>query len=298
MNSDWYKPNAKGLLLYASALVVALNLLPMPQFRYSAMDFTGGISWPRPWALAAVAIALALYALSMRAGRALPRQGAARSLTGPCAIVPLGVFAAAVVGLAIYEPPELHGDLERHLFLQGSTDLGGGTTFAAVVALYVLFGFTAAWHLVLVLARRPPIPSFGRALLAALWTLKFHLLVFAVAGTAPWSYDARVAPNDFRNLFLLAACVYAASIVWIVVLRNLRLPLPARLALAPLFTALWLVVGSDGNTARAGQHVCAGQNPHPIVRGARHGLMLRWHRLCDDALGDIPRHPAPQSDSR
>ena len=86
MNAAWYKPNPKGFLIYASALVVALNLLPSPQFRYSAMDRTAGVSWPWPWTLTALALALALYVLSMRAGRALPRQGAARALTGPYAI--------------------------------------------------------------------------------------------------------------------------------------------------------------------------------------------------------------------
>lgn len=289
MNSAWYKPNAKGFLIYASSLVVALNLLPTPQFRYSAMSRTAGVSWPWPWALAAIVMSLALYALSMRAGRALPRQGAARALTGPYAMIPLGVLVAFVIGFFIYRPPELHGHLERHLFLQGNTDLGGGTTFAAVVALYAVFGFTSAWHLVFEFARRPPIPSFVRALLTAIWTLKFHLLLFVVAGSAPWGYDARVTPNDFRNLFLLAALVYAAGIVWIVALRNLRMPLAVRLTLAPLFTALWIVAGSDGNTARAGQLVQAGQDPQPIVRGIRHGLMLRWHHLCDSTLGDISR---------
>ena len=63
--------------------------------------------------------------------------------------------------------------------------------------------------------------------------------------------------------------------------------LTARLALAPLFVVLWLVLGSDGNTARAGQIVYAGQDPQPIVRGVRHGVMLAWHRLCDGVLGDI-----------
>ena len=287
MQSAWIKPNLNGLLIFLSAGFVALNLLPMPALSYSAMDFRASVSWPWPWALAATALFLLLYALSMRLGATLPRPGAARLLTGPLLIIPQGLLIGIAIGMFLYEPPEIHGDLTRHLFLQGNTDWGGGCLFAGIIALYVVFGFTAAWHLALALQDRPAARSFGRALLQALWILKFHILLFVVAGTACWNYDARVTPNDFRNLFLFAALVYAGSVFWIVALRNLRLPLAARLALAPLFTILWLIVGADGNTARAGQLVQAGQDPRPVVRGVRHGLMLSWHRLCDAALGDI-----------
>jgi hypothetical protein len=291
MTSAWIKPNLKGVMLFLSALFVALNLLPMPSFRYSAMNYHASVSWPWPWALAAIVLAILLYTLSMRLGSGLPRQGAVRVLTGPLLIIPLGLLIAIVIGFVVYVPPEIHGDLERHLFLQGSTDLGGGCLFAGTVALYVFFGFTSAWHLALSLKEFPGPSSFGRALLTSLWTLKFHILFFIVAGTTCWNYDARVAPNDFRNLFLFAALVYALSILWIVALRNVHLPLSARLALAPLFTVLWLILGSDGNTARAGQLVQAGQDPQPIVRSVRHGIMLSWHGRCDSALGDIGNKP-------
>lgn len=284
--SPWLKPNLKGFLLWGSFLFFALNLLPMPMVSYSAMTCRGSVSWPWPWALAAAAISAALYALSMRIGSSLPRAGAARTLTGPVPLVPLAVLLAIAVGKFLYVPPEIHGDLEKHLFLQGSTDWGGGALFAAFVSLYVFFGFAASWHLALALRDEPDLP-FGKALLRSLWILKFHLLLFAVAGTAPWRYDARVTPNDFRNLFLFASLVYSASVVWIVALRRARIPLPLRLAAAPAFVLLWLLLGSDGNTARAGQLVQAGQDPLPVVRGVRHGIMLSWHRLCDGLLGDV-----------
>lgn len=290
MCSPWLQPNLKGLLLFFSTLTIALNLLPMPTFGYSAMTYRASVSWPWPWTLLAIVLALVLYSCSMRLGAALPRQGAARTFTGPFLLIPLGLLVAIGIGFFFYVPPELHGDPERHLFLQGSTDMGGGRLFAGIIALYVFFGFTSAWHLALSLESLPPSVSFGRALLHSLWILKYHLLLFIVAGTACWPYDRLVTPNDFRNLFLLAALLYALSILWITALRNPRLPRPLRLALAPLFIVLWLVAGSDGNTARAGQLVYVGQDPLPIVRGHRHALLLSWHRLCDASLGDIPPH--------
>ena len=211
----------------------------------------------------------------------------AQFLLGPWMILPQSVLVAGYVGGRLYVPPEMHGHLERHLFLQGNTDWGGGCLFAGTIALYVAFGFTAAWYLVLALRQDGPPASFGRTLLRALWRLKFHVLAFILGGTANWEYDASVAENDYRNLFLFAALVYALSVLLVVGLQATRLSTRARLALAPLCTVLWLVVGSDGNTARAGQLVQSGEDPQPIVRSVRHGIMLSWHHLCDAALGDI-----------
>ncbi len=144
MTSPYLKPNLKGFLIFLSTVFVALNLLPMPNFGYSAMTYRFSISWPWPWALAAIGIAVVLYLLSMRLGAALPHQGSLRLLTGPLLIIPLGLLIAIAVGFFIYVPPEIHRNLERHLFLQGSTDLGGGCLFAGTTSLYVFFGFTAA----------------------------------------------------------------------------------------------------------------------------------------------------------
>lgn len=208
-------------------------------------------------------------------------------LVGPWLIIPTG-FVFALLSLLIYgDPPEIHGHLERALFLQGNTDMGGGCLFAATVGLYVTFGFTAAWYLILKLQESTTPAPFGMALLKALWFLKFHIITFIIGGTANFGYDARVTPNDFRNMFLLALVIYTLSILLIVQLHRTHIPLAPRLVLAPLFTILWLIVGSDGNTARAGQLVQSGQDPQPITRGTRHAIMLSWHRLCDSAFGDI-----------
>ena len=223
----------------------------------------------------------------MRLGSTLPQQGSLRMLTGPLLIIPLSLLLAIVTGGFLYVPPEITGRPEHLLFLQGSTDMGGGCLFAALVTLYVFFGFTASWHLALMLHDLPTSLPFGKAILKSLWILKFHLLFFIVASPCLWAYDAAIIPNDFRNISLFAALVYTLSILWVVALRNVRLRLRTRLLLAPLFTMLWLVLGSDGNTVRAGQIVYAYQNPQPIVRGFRHSLMLNWHHFCDSTLGDL-----------
>ena len=251
------------------------------------MTYRFSVSWPWPWTIAAIGITLLLYAVSMRWGSALPRQGSLRMLTSPLLIIPMGLILIIVTAGFLYVPPEITGHPEHLLFLQGSTDMGGGCLFAALVTLYVFFGFTAAWHLTLRLHDVPTPLSYGKAILNSVWILKFHLFFFIVASPCLWKYDRMVVPNDFRNIFLLAAFVYALSILWIVALRNIRLSMQTRLTLAPLFTVLWLVMGSDGNTARAGQMVHAYQNPQTLVRGVRHGVMMEWHRLCDSALGDI-----------
>ena len=52
--------------------------------------------------------------------------------------------------------------------LQGNTDWGGGCLFAGTVALYVAFGITSAWYLVLKMNESEAPSSFGRGLLKAL----------------------------------------------------------------------------------------------------------------------------------
>ncbi len=206
-------------------------------------------------------------------------------LVGPWMIIPAAIVFALLSLLIYGDPPEIHGNLERALFLQGNTDMGGGCLFAATVGLYVIFGFSSAWYLVLKMQASTTPASFGKDVLKALWFLKFHLLAFVIGGTADFSYDNRVTPNDFRNMFLLAGSIYMLSVLLIVGLNRLSLPLPLRLAIAPLFTILWLVLGADGNTARAGQLVQSGQDPEWKPRGARHRTMLSWHQACDSVLG-------------
>ena len=261
--------------------------MPSPTFTYSLPDGKQSVSWP--WLLigaGGIAILL-LYPPCMWLGARMPRQGVARLLTGPLMIIPQGLIVAIAVGMFIYEPPEIHGHLERHIFLQGNTDWGGGCLFAGTIALYVVFGFTSAWFLMLTLAASDHARGFGRTTLKAFWTLKFHILAFVIGGTDNIGYDARVTPNDFRNMFLFAGAIYLMTVFLVCALHMTQFSLRLKLVLATLFTVLWLIIGSDGNTARAGQLVQSGQDPQPNVRGTRHAIMLSWHHLCDSALGDI-----------
>ena len=211
--------------------------------------------------------------------------------TGPVGILPIAFLVAWVVGGVAYTPPEASLKPEAMLFLQGSTDLGGGCLFAATMALYVVFGVLAAIYLTLKLDERPA-AGFRRDFVRALIVLKWHLLAFVVGGLANIPYDGFVLENDFRNMFLLAALIYALSVALVVALRQLRFGLGARLALSPLWVFVWLIVGSDGTTPRAGQLVNSGVDPVVSARGVRHGLMLKWHQACDSVLGDI----GPDSD--
>lgn len=217
-------------------------------------------------------------------------------LLGPWMILPQAFLVAGLVGGVLYEPPELHRQFGKHIFLQGSTDMGGGCLFAGTVALFVAFGLTAAWYLSLKLQEAPTPTSFRRALGRSLSILKYHILAFIVGGTGDISYDARVTPNDFRNIFLWACLIYGMSVLLIAALNSTRLRLSTRLLLAPLFTFLWLSLGSDGNTLRAGQLVQSGQDPQPIVRGLRHGIMVGWHQICDGLLGDVGERGCGASD--
>ena len=210
-------------------------------------------------------------------------------LLGPVMLLPMSIVVAGLIGGALYVPPEMTGKLERMLFFQGSTDLGGGCLFAGTMALYVYFGFTAALYLALRLSETLPGPTFGADVRRALWSLKFHIAAFLIGGVGNIGYDSEVTPNDFRNMFLFAGALYTGSIFLVVVLNRTLKTMGVRLLLAPALIVLWMIVGADGNTSRAGQLVNSGQDPQPIVRGVRHGLMLAWHRGCDALLGDVGR---------
>lgn len=88
-------------------------------------------------------------------------------------------------------------------------------------------------------------------------------------------------------MFLLAALLYVCSAMVVVALSDSALPLFLKLAVAPIAIYCWLIVGSDGNTSKAGQMKNSGEDPEWRARGVRHGLMLKWHELCDSVLGDI-----------
>jgi hypothetical protein len=287
MRATWFKPNLKGALFFGVLASILLCFMPSPTYTISLAgdSHTQTTSWP--WlamGICAVLVVL-LYPFSMWAGRRMPKEGLGTLLTGPLMIFPQAIVVAGFVGGFLYEPPEIHRQLGKHIFFQGNTDWGGGCLFAGTVALYVAFGFTSAWYLVLKMQESATPTSFGKSLLKAVWFLKFHIAAFVIGGIAELGYDSRVTPNDFRNMFVLAGAIYALSIVLIVSLNTLRLSLSLRLIVAPLFTVLWLIIGSDGNTARAGQLVQSGQDPEWMPRGTRHRIMLGWHQACDAVLG-------------
>jgi hypothetical protein len=178
------------------------------------------------------------------------------------------------------------------LFLQGSTDMGGSDVFAATVALYVACGLLGAIRLSLYLNILPPSMGLADRLRVGARRLIFHWIFFVVGGTMNWTYDSYIGPNDFRNIFLLVALIYILSALWITCLSRIPLPRIVRLLLAPALIFTWLVIGADGNTAKAGQVLNSGIDPIVAPRSPRHALMLHWHALCDTYLGDIgPSRP-------
>ncbi len=207
-------------------------------------------------------------------------------LAHPAMIIPLAVVVAGYFGR--YSPAQITQLQEVPLFLQGSTDMGGSDLFSGTVALYVSFGLLGSIYLVLRLTARLTNYSYASDLVFSLWALKFHIVAFVIGGTMFWGYgyDSRITPNDFRNIFFLATFVYFLTILFIPALIRIHLPLILKLILAPLIIYLWLFMGWDGNTAKAGQVLLSGQNPAISPRGIRHKVMLSWHQLCDNILGD------------
>ena len=88
-------------------------------------------------------------------------------------------------------------------------------------------------------------------------------------------------------MFVLVLLLYVASFGVVTWLSRRRLPLAAKVLISPVILYLWLVIGSDGNTPKAGQMLYAGQAPTRTARGIRHGIMLRWYRVCDIVLRDL-----------
>jgi hypothetical protein len=141
-------------------------------------------------------------------------------LFGPWMILPLAFTIAFIFGGIIYEWPEFSRNYEQYIFFQGNIDMGGACLFAGVLLLYLFFGFTAGWYLVLKL-EEVKAKSFSRIVANGLLILKYHILAFVVGSTINLGYDARVAPNDFRNMFLLAGLLYSLSFLNICILHKL-----------------------------------------------------------------------------
>lgn len=203
----------------------------------------------------------------------------------PIAILPVATVVAAWFGS--YSPADITQLQNVPLFLQGSTDMGGSDIFSATLALYVTFGLLGAFYTILRMHTTPRQPTFAGELKSNLSHLLVHALVFVVGGSACVSYDSQIGPNDFRNMFLFVVLVYAVSSVVVTLIGRSTLTLGPKLLLAPLAIYGWLLLGWDGNTAKAGQVLPSHTDPAFMPRSARHRVMLGWHQLCDRVLGDI-----------
>ena len=202
----------------------------------------------------------------------------------PAMLLPLALVAIRVCGS--YSPAEIT-QARLPLFLQGGTDWGGSNIFAVTVTLYAIFGVLGSVYLVLRRSVESRVTSYPGECRAGLWTLRLHIALFFVVGILTWGEDSRIRPNDFRNMFLLASTLYTVSIAYVAWLIRRRWDLRVKVLAAPLALWAWLIVGSDGNTAKAGQMRYSGENPEWRARGTRHGMMLKWHQACDTILGNI-----------
>ena len=203
---------------------------------------------------------------------------------GPWMLLPQAMFGTVFI-LSVYPRPMETGIFDKFLFFQGSIDMGCELIFVATIALYILLGFTASWYTVLKLEELDVKTSLFKMFRYSFFVLKYHILVF-ILWNINNSCDARVVPNDFRNMFLLVFLLYFLSIVLIVIMHKLNVPRIIRLIFAPTFIVLWLIIGSDGNTARAKQVPIWKDNPHYVVTSKKHAVMIAWHNLCDDFFGD------------
>jgi hypothetical protein len=177
-------------------------------------------------------------------------------------------------------------EYERFLFFQGSIDMGGACLFAGWIMLYVVFGFTAGWYLVLKLSQIP-YQSFSQSLIKYLWILTYHIAAFLCGGIMLFPGDGDTASNDFRNMFLFVCVLYGFSIAFICLLHKSQMKMRLKLFLSPLFISIWLFIGSDSNTKRAGQFVSPEKNHVYQIRGKRHQVMVAWHKFCDSLLGEV-----------
>lgn len=209
-------------------------------------------------------------------------------ITGPWMILPWTVFLFFLAGPVLAAlPAESSRCPELFLFFQGSDDWGGSQQFAFMAALLAFFAVSASVHLSLRLRAFARPAGFLRRLARSFLVLLPHIAVFAwaVVVVVVCTLDEKATYGrltacalDPLALTLVAATVYAASLVWIAALEGLRLGLRAKTCLAPVFAFVWFVLASDGQTPRAGQMLQAGWEPLPAVRGVRHGAMLAWRR--------------------
>jgi hypothetical protein len=231
----------------------------------------------------------------------------AHVLTAPWALIPWGVvffwFASWLDCLVrfAFPPTEVSRRPEALLFLQGGTDWGGAEEFVLSAIALPLFGLLAAIHLSLRMRTLPTAMSFRQRLdiswriISTYWG--FFVMAALIVLLPPYQTPACSCEYDVRVLFITATVVFLATHFLIVWLAGTSLPNWLKTLLAPSFLALWLVMGSDGQTPRAGQMLAADEEPLPATRGLRHGTMLAWRRLCLLTIGRRERRADPETAS-
>jgi hypothetical protein len=205
---------------------------------------------------------------------------------GPWMILPQSFIVAIIFGGFIYEWPESTMNYEKYIFFQGSIDMGGACIFAGVILVYIFFGFTASWYLTMKL-NQITYQSYLHTVLHSLSVLKYHFVFFIIGSLVNIPDDAYAGSNDFRNMFLFVFFIYLLSILFICFLKKYKIKFSTKIILAPTLVIVWLFIGSDGNTERAGQFVSSDKNYVYKIRGKRHSIMVSWHKLCDSQLGEI-----------
>lgn len=208
-------------------------------------------------------------------------------ILGPWVLLPWTVIATYLF-LQKFQTPEMTHDYEKFIFFQGSIDWGKAAIFANTILLYIFFGITAALYLTLKLEELSGESSISMLFLKSIKILKWHIICFVASGLLFMPLDSQSASNDFRNMFLFLCIIYAVNMYFIIFLRKyVKLSNYFKLVIAPIFIMLWVVIGSDGNTPRAGQLVSSDKGYVYQVRGIRHGIMMKWHLICDSIFGDI-----------
>lgn len=208
-------------------------------------------------------------------------------MLGPWMLLPWTVIVTYLF-LQIFQTPEMSHDYEKYIFFQGSIDWGEAAIFANTILLYIFFGVTAALYLTLKLEELSSKLSLSSLFVKSLNVLKWHIICFVISGIIFLPLDSQSASNDFRNMFLFLCAIYILNLIFIIFLKKyVTLKNYLKLAIAPFFIMLWIVIGSDGNTPRAGQFVSSNKGYVYQTRGIRHCIMMKWHRLCDSIFGDI-----------
>lgn len=227
-------------------------------------------------------------------------------LTGPWMIPVWGSLCVLYSAVGIAVPAEFYRCPNWNLFFQGDTDWAGGKIYASAAFALLFFAIIGPIHAILRLKAGYTHSRYLRRLAKTMWiALPFFIVFLAVAWImvgsvfdawqrSPWEF---CSPEwDIIPLFFSALVVNMASVAWVPALEGFRIPYRRKLFLAPMAAYIWFALASGGQTPRAGQMLEAGWEPLPAVRGARHQIMLTWHRHVLSLFGvHLPIPPTSSS---